>query len=272
MREQVGRLGHHGAQLALRATQPVRALPWREVSDALRGESLLTGVEVLPEQGPAIIAAHQRTLADARALVSALPRRASVVGIGALESAVAARRAQETNRDALSRAVATLADGGVVVVFPERGPSPDGMAHRGRAALGWLILAAQRIGAVPVIPAVVDVAQARVLLGTPLDFSRHADVVADRTIARGVTDEVMDAVVSTGGLGYRDSYVTTARAQRRSAAGRLRDRTRSDLFVRRREQQLAHEQQRREHDEERRFIDELLQQAHQPGHDEPDRG
>lgn len=127
-----------------------------------------------------------------------------------------------------------LADGGLVVIFPEGAPSPDGDIHRGGTDVAWLALTA-RVPVVPVgiIPAGIGHRLLRpvtdralgptVVFGEPLDFSRFWEIPAlsyalDGVLLRGVTDEIMNAIVALTGRIYRDT--TPAQARELAAAAR----------------------------------------------------
>lgn len=257
VRELAMRTGRRAAdragQWARRASAPARSL-----TVALRGEGQTQGLRHLPQEGPVIIAANHRHALDGRALTAALPRAALVVSTSDLESAVRARRAgRDPRRDAWRTALEELDRGGVVAVFPEGAPSPDTDLHKGRDAVGRLVLAAH----VPVVPAVLDTRSALLVLGPPLEFSRFDDLPANRTLARGVTDEVISAIADLGRLRYLDTYPTTARDQLRSAAQKRRDHLRSLAQARRLAEQRALESRQLADLEERRDLARLHRDA-----------
>ena len=248
------RAADQAGQWARRASAPARSL-----AVALRGEGQTQGLRHLPQEGPVIIAANHRHALDAWALVAALPRVALVVSTNDLESAVRARRAGRDPRrgDAWRTALEELDRGGVVAVFPEGAPSPDTDLHKGRDAVGRLVLAA----GVPVVPAVLDTRSAVLMLGASLEFSRFDDLPADRTLARGVTDEIIGAIADLGRLRYLDTYPTTARDQLRSAAQKRRDQLRSLAQARRLAEREAIESRHLADLEERRDLARLHRDA-----------
>lgn len=238
----------HAGQLARRASTPARTFV-----TALRGQGQAQGLRHLPQEGATIIAVNHRHPLDARALVAALPRTVLVVSTTDLESAVLARRAgiePGRRRDVWQVALDELDAGGVVAVFPEGAPSPDSNLHKGRDAVGRLVLAAQ----VPVVPAVLDTRAALLELGPALKFRRFDDLPADRTLARGVTDEIMGAIADLGRLRYVDTYPTTARDQLRSATHKRRDQLRARAQARRLAEQQTIEARQVADLEERRDL------------------
>lgn len=248
------RAAEHAGQWVERASTPARVLV-----TALRGEGHTEGLRHLPQQGPVIVAVNHRHALDARALVAALPRPALVISTNDLESAIRLRRAGRKPRrgDAWQAALDELDRGGVVAVFPEGAPSPDTNLHKGRDGFGRLVLAA---GA-PVVPAVLTTRSALLVLGPAREFGRFDDLPADRTLARGVTDEVMGAIADLGRLRYLDTYPTTARDQLRSAAQKRRDQLRALAQTRRLAEQQAIEARQVADLEERRDLARLHREA-----------
>lgn len=224
------RTGRRAATRAEELTRRVSA-PTRALLTAVRGQGITQGLRHLPQEGPVVLAVNHRHRLDARALAAALPRPLHIVSTTGLDSAVRSRRAgREPGRaDDWQRALDVLAAGGVVAIFPEGAPSPDSDLHKGRDAAGRLVLAARA----PVVPAVLDTRTAELVLGPALDFSRFDGLPVDRTLARGVTDQIMAAIADLGGLRYRDTYPTTARDQLRSATQKRRDQLRARAQQRR---------------------------------------
>ena len=250
-------VGEHTRAMMRRVREPLV-----DLRTALAGEGDIQHGARIPEAGPAIIVANHRHALDARALVAHLPRRAHVVDADRLDEAVRARRVEDpSKRDTWSEALHALRAGDLVVVLPEGVPSPDEALHKGRVGVGWLVLAAQRIGFVPVVPMGLDTRRAEIVVGHPLDFSRHADITPNRTIARGVTDEVMAAIADTAQLRYVDSHTTTAREQKRSAGRRRRDAMRAAAHTRRVRMETAAAERREAAEAERRDLAERSRQA-----------
>ena len=114
---------------------------------------------------------------------------------------------------------------------------------------------------VPVVPAALDTRSALLLLGPAMDFRRFEGLDADRTLARGVTDEIMGAIADLGALRYVDTYPTTAREQIRSDARRRMDERRDRSIERRLAERRAVEDRRAYLLEEQRDLAERHLQA-----------
>ncbi|WP_203569195.1 1-acyl-sn-glycerol-3-phosphate acyltransferase [Aestuariimicrobium ganziense] len=207
----------------------------RRTASSLTGRALATvgnpliaaqteveGIENVPTSGPVVIASHHGGLLDNRLINATSPRRLTTITVSArppAQSPTAQTPWQARDDDDLDDALARLSQGQALLVFPEGATSPDGAVHKGRAGLGALLLLAK----VPVVPAVVITRglNSTIRFGEPLDFSRHHGLPIDRTLARGVTDEVMAAICTLGEVDYRDSSTAAARDQHREQA-RLR--------------------------------------------------
>lgn len=222
--------------------------PLRDYRAGLRGEGTLEHGDRIPRRGAVILLANHRHLLDARVLQAHLEREARLVDVEKLARAVQERRGHEVERsDAWLEALAALSAGEMLLLFPEGEPSPDALLHKGRQSIGWLLLAALRLDVpVTVLPLAHDVRQGRIVVGEPLDFSRHDDLVPNRTLARGVVDEVMDALAGTGGFVYSDTHTTTARDQLRSAVQRRRDARKVEALTRRDAERKLTEMRREE--------------------------
>ena len=189
------------------------------------------GAERLPDGG-AILAANHIWAGDFSRLRAALDRPLHLAA--GSTSRLLRRRVLVDDPQQGDDAVTVLADGGLVVIFPEGTPSPDGDIHRGGTDVAWLALTAK----VPVVPVGIIPARAghrllrpvtdralgpTVVVGEPLDFSRFWEIPAlsyalDGVLLRGVTDEIMSAIVALAGRTYADT--TPAEAKELAAAAR----------------------------------------------------
>lgn len=189
------------------------------------------GLERLPD-GAAILAANHVWAGDFTRLCAALDRPLHLATASA--NRLLRRRVPIDDPAQGDDAARVLADGGLVVVFPEGAPSPDGDIHRGGTDVAWLALTAK----VPVVPVGIVPAAAgprllepltrralgpTVVVGEPLDFSRFWETPAlsyalDGVLLRGATDEIMGAIAALTGLPYVDT--TPARAAELAAAAR----------------------------------------------------
>jgi 1-acyl-sn-glycerol-3-phosphate acyltransferase len=161
------------------------------------------GLDNVPAVGPALIACNHRSAFDAATVQAVLDRPATVVALQGWwpspegdESVLVQRR---------------VAAGDLLLAFPEVQPSPDGLVHRGHIGLGALLLDHD----LPVIPAAVVNHGRSVRFGAPLDFSRHGGLPLARTLARSVTDEVMEHIVDLSDQDYSDATAAGARQQAR---------------------------------------------------------
>jgi len=198
------------------------------------------GLDNVPSQGPAILAANHVSALDTL-LLPLVVRGRKVVFLGKAElfdrrlsawffrsvGVIPVRRGQGTPGEAALRAgVEALRRGELVGIFPEGTRSPDGRLYRGKTGVARLALQA---GA-PVIPVAIEgtlealppgrrLPRARPVLirfGKPLDFSRYAANADDRFVARSITDEVMYEIM----LLSRQEYVDDDAARMKEQAAR----------------------------------------------------
>ena len=190
------------------------------------------GLENVPAEGPAILAANHLSFLDDLLLPLVVPRR-KVVFLAKAEyfdrwylrwffrgaSVIPVRRESRSAAEAAIRAgVEALGRGHLLGIFPEGTRSPDGRLYRGRTGVARLALES---GA-PVIPvAILGTFEAlpyhrrvprpgrvEIRFGRPLTFDRHRDRPADRFLLRSVTDEVMYEIMLLSGQQYVDEYAS----------------------------------------------------------------
>lgn len=199
----------------------------------------VSGVDNLPEEGPAILACNHLSYADWLFMPLFSPRRVTFVakaeyftspGIkgwfqkkffsGAGQVPID-RAGAGAASGALRTQLKLLAQGEVCGIFPEGTRSHDGRLYRGRTGVARVALES---GA-PVIPVAVvgtDVVappgatfgkftRPVVAFGKPLDFSRYQGMENDRYILRSITDEIMYEIMRLSGQEYVDMYATTAK-------------------------------------------------------------
>lgn len=134
------------------------------------------------------------------------------------------RAGGQASADGIERFSQVLRNGGVLVMFPEGGRSPDGRLYKGRTGAARLALREN----VPVIPlAVSDTKMTKnrigiprlrrpgIRIGKPMDFSAVRAAGNDRDTLRWVTDEIMNAVMELSGQAYVDVYSTAVKAAER---------------------------------------------------------
>lgn len=192
------------------------------------------GLEHVPREGGAILAANHLSFLDDLLLPLVVPRK--VVFLAKAEyfdrwylrwffkgaNVIPVRRASRSAaEDALRAGVRALRQGQLVGIFPEGTRSPDGRLYRGRTGVARLALEAR----VPVIPVgIVGTFEAlpynrrlprprRVELrfGRPLSFERFWDRAGDRFVLRSVTDEVMYEIMRLTGQEYVDEYASSVK-------------------------------------------------------------
>uniref|UniRef100_UPI0029307C1B lysophospholipid acyltransferase family protein n=1 Tax=uncultured Propionibacterium sp. TaxID=218066 RepID=UPI0029307C1B len=189
------------------------------------------GLENLPAGG-AVLAANHVWAGDFARLRAALDRPVHLAADSA--GRLPGRRVPIDDPEQGGDAAGELADGGLVLVFPEGAPSPDGDIHRGGTDVAWLALTARApvvpvgivpaaVGPRPLKPVTRRVFGPKVIIGVPLDFSRFWEIPAlsyalDGVLLRGVTDEIMGAIAALTGRAYTDT--TPAQAKELAAAAR----------------------------------------------------
>jgi 1-acyl-sn-glycerol-3-phosphate acyltransferase len=209
------------------------------------------GLEHIPAEGPAIIAGNHLSFSDHFLMPMMLPRRITFLakseyftgrglkgrltaaffrGVGQIPVDRSGGRASEA---ALRSGLAVLRKGKLLGIYPEGTRSHDGRLYRGRTGVASLALDA----AAPVIPCamvgtfevqppgrlVPRIKRVVIRFGAPLDFSRFAGMGDERLVVRGVTDEIMYAIMELSGQEYVDRYASDVKAeQSRGIAARLR--------------------------------------------------
>ncbi len=198
------------------------------------------GLEHVPAEGPAILAANHLSFSDSLFLPLVLPR--PVVFIGKAEyftgrglkgrlSATFFRSVGTIPVDrsggraavaALHTGRRVLEQGGLFGIYPEGTRSPDGRLYRGKTGVARLALGTKA----PVIPcALVNtdeiqppgailprrITRVEIRIGAPLDFSRYEGMEHDRYVLRAVTDEIMYAIMRLSGREYVDVYAARAK-------------------------------------------------------------
>jgi 1-acyl-sn-glycerol-3-phosphate acyltransferase len=193
------------------------------------------GLENVPKDGPAIVAANHLSFLDSFFIPLVIKRRKMTYlakadyfkswktswffkSVGQISCE---REGGEKSQQSLQIALEVLQEGKLLGIYPEGTRSPDGLLHRGRTGVARLALAA----GVPVIPcgtAGIDEVMPKeakfprlggrlpvtVRFGKPLDFSRYAGQERDRFVLRSVTDEIMYEIMRLSGQEYVDEYAS----------------------------------------------------------------
>ena len=204
------------------------------------GRPTVTGLEHIPQEGPAILASNHLSIIDSVYLPFVVPRPVVFPAkaeyfqakgpMGRVWAAYlrstnqlsidrgGARSAQET----LDAAVDILRSGELFGFYPEGTRSPDGKLYRGRSGIGYLAL---NSGA-PVIPVAMlgtrkmmppgrsflVPSKIEVRIGEPLTFDDLAGLAPGRA-RRQVTDRVMAAIRELSGQEYVHMYASDRKAE-----------------------------------------------------------
>jgi 1-acyl-sn-glycerol-3-phosphate acyltransferase len=190
----------------------------------------ILGLENIPAQGPAILAANHQSFLDDFLLPLAVPRR-KVVFLAKADyfdkwylrwffkaaNVIPVRReSTSASEAALHAGVEALREGKLIGIFPEGTRSPDGRLYRGKTGVARMALEAR----VPVIPVAITgtfeampydrkvprPGKVEIRFGEPLRFDRHYDTPTDRFVLRSVTDEIMYEIMLLSGQEYVDQY------------------------------------------------------------------
>ena len=201
----------------------------------------VTGMENIPESGPAILASNHLSIVDSIFLPLMVPRPVTFAakseyftGTGLRDKAIAAylRATNQLSTDRagpraaqamLDAALALLQSGELFGIYPEGTRSPDGRLYRGRVGTGWLAL---NSGA-PVIP-VAMIGTERILppghriprpgkieirIGEPITFDQFRGQPAGARQRRAVTDEVVQAIQKLSGQEYVPMYASARKEE-----------------------------------------------------------
>ncbi|MGJ6981013.1 lysophospholipid acyltransferase family protein [Aestuariimicrobium soli] len=195
----------------------------------------ITGSENIPE-GAAILAGNHLSAGDTFLLPALIRRRLTfpakaelfkgdrgfrskvvawfLTAVGQVPMDRSGGRASATG---LGPVMQTLADGGLVGIFPEGTRSSDGNLYKGRTGVARLALEA----GVPVLPVGFVNTEFRkglfgipvmhrpgVIIGKPIDFGEFAGRADELKVLRHVTDQVMAGIQELTGQSYVDVYST----------------------------------------------------------------
>jgi 1-acyl-sn-glycerol-3-phosphate acyltransferase len=193
------------------------------------------GLDNIPKEGPAILAANHQSFLDDLLLPLVVPGR-KVVFLAKADyfdkwylrwffkgaNVIPVRRESRSAAEAaLQTGVRALREGNLIGIFPEGTRSPDGRLYRGKTGVARMALEAQ----VPVIPVAITgtfealpydrkvprAGRVEIEFGKPLDFKRHYGTPADRFVLRSVTDEIMYEIMLMSGQEYVDEYGSKAK-------------------------------------------------------------
>jgi 1-acyl-sn-glycerol-3-phosphate acyltransferase len=212
------------------------------LAPALRGiyHPIVTGLEHVPQSGPAILAANHVSFADefftplaARRQVIYFAKAEYFTAPGVRGKAMAAffhglghvpvhRGDTRSAAAVIDIGVEVLAEGRALGIYPEGTRSPDGRLHKFRTGVARVAL---RSGA-PVIPVGLVGTRAvqppgsrrwhrapvEVHFGAPLLFGHRAHEERSARVLREVTETVREAVQALSGQEYVDAFAGTSGA------------------------------------------------------------
>jgi 1-acyl-sn-glycerol-3-phosphate acyltransferase len=193
------------------------------------------GSDVVPRQGPVILAANHRSFLDSIFLPLVIRRRVTFVAkaeyfddpktawfFRAVGQIPIRREGGSAAEGALIAATEVLENGGVFAIYPEGTRTRDGYLHRGHTGVARLALAT---GA-PIVPVGLvgtDECQPTdkklprlfrtvwIRFGPPLPAAHYGDRADERLVLRQVTDELMFEIRELSGYEYVDQYMTKAK-------------------------------------------------------------
>jgi 1-acyl-sn-glycerol-3-phosphate acyltransferase len=189
-----------------------------------------TGLENIPEKGPAILASNHLSFIDSLFIPLLLKRRVVFLGksdyfdswrtrwfVRSVGVIPVRREGGAASEAAIRTGIKALKDGQLVAIYPEGTRSPDGRLYRGKTGVARMALEARA----PVIPVCVKgtdrvmpigarvprlVGRAEIIYGAPLTFEQYHDRWRDRFVLRSVTDEIMYEIMMLSDQEYVDEY------------------------------------------------------------------
>ena len=203
-------------------------------------------MEVVPQQGPAILVSNHLSFSDSFFLplvcdrritflakqeyftgkgIKGLISKAFFTGVGQVPIDRSSGRAAEA---AILTGVRVVEEGHLLGIYPEGTRTADGRLYRGKTGVARMALEAK----VPVIPVAMigtyeiqppgrirpRIKRVGIRFGDPLDFRRYEGLESDRFILRSVTDEIMYAIMKLSEQEYVDVYASRAKADAKKAA------------------------------------------------------
>ncbi len=202
------------------------------------------GLENVPTEGPAILAANHQSFLD-DLLLPLMVKNRKVVFLAKADyfdkwylrwffkgaNVIPVRREHKSAAEAaLATGVEALREGRLVGIFPEGTRSPDGRLYRGKTGVARMALEAR----VPVIPVAImgtfeampydrkwpRPGQTEIRFGKALVFERFFDRPRDRFVLRSATDEILYEIMMLSGQEYVDDYATRVKEHMAQAGAR----------------------------------------------------
>lgn len=184
----------------------------------------VTGLENLPESGPAIIASNHASYLDFLLLSAVSPRQVQFMAGEVFYNNPFIRKAFESmgyikvsrgatgDVSALRKAVRKLEHGHVVAIYPEGRRSDNGELQKARSGVGFMAIETE----VPVIPVFLNGTfhawprhsrfpsphKCAIHIGEPLRFCNPPDKEQRKGSAHAATHEIMRAIAELGNVHY----------------------------------------------------------------------
>lgn len=224
MREPVEELFSKPSRAAYRA---IKAVLGGVMNKAYRIR--IEGLDNVPDQGSAILAANHISFLDSFFIPLAVPRRVTYLAKAEywdswktrwffdLVGQIPVRRGDSAKANAaLEAGRRVLNRGGLLGIYPEGTRSPDGQCYRGKTGVARMaidtrspVIPVGLIGTREIMSKESKLPKARgdvtVRFGTPHVFSED-DSVGDPLALRTFVDELMYDICSLSGQDYRDEY------------------------------------------------------------------
>ena len=184
----------------------------------------VTGLENLPEVGPAIIASNHASYLDFLLLSAVSPRQVQFMAGEVFYNNLLIKKSFESmgyipvdrgakgNISALRKAVRKLEHGNIVAIYPEGRRSGNGELQKARSGVGFLAIETEA----PVIPVFIEGTfqawprhnklptqhKCTILIGEPLRFCTPPDKEQRKECIHAATHEVMRAIAELGHVPY----------------------------------------------------------------------
>lgn len=194
-------------------------------------DTVVTGLENIPETGPVIVASNHRSFIDSIFIPFVIPRKVTFIAkaeyfdsaktrwfFKATGQIPVRRDSSSSSLGALASAKDILDKGGVFGIYPEGSRTRDGFLHRGHTGVARLALDTEAT-LIPVGIRGTENVQAtnerlprlgkrvEINIGSPIQVDRYRDVNDSRLALRNLTDELMYEIFLLCRYGYVDSYV-----------------------------------------------------------------
>jgi 1-acyl-sn-glycerol-3-phosphate acyltransferase len=191
-----------------------------------------TGLENVPETGPAILASNHLSFIDSLFIPLLLKRRVVFLGksdyfdswrtrwfVRSVGVIPVRREGGAASEAAIRAGIKALQDGHIVAIYPEGTRSPDGRLYRGKTGVARMVLE----GRAPLIPVCVKgtdrvmpigakvprlFGRVEIIYGAPLTFEQYYERSRDRFVLRSVTDEIMYEIMMLSDQEYVDEYAS----------------------------------------------------------------